>query len=778
MIQKIDITKFGIYKDYKWDSNVGKDFYFKSVNIIYGRNYSGKTTLSRIFRTLEKKVLHNDFLDSNFEFLLSDGKKINNQNLSQENLKIFVYNRDFVKDNLSWLHKDDGTIEPFTILGETNNEIKPKIEKIEKKIHGTDKKLGLQFKLTLSEEFTAKSKKNHKDKEDLLNKRLTDKAVKIKNETYLYNVPTYNITQIKRDIENLKTISILSVEEIELKKQLLKEDIKEDIKLLPERKPSFEQYLFSSNELLSKSIKPTQAITDLVNDSLLQEWVKQGIEKHRNKRETCAFCGNVIDLKLWDKIDAHFNKESEDLRVLIKSKITDLHKAKIALDDFIKFSKTNFYSIFHQEYESFQEQWKIEKEKYSLNIEKLIGALETREKDIFNAQKELIINDNSDQILKLFKQINTLITKNNAKTTTLAKDQKQAREELRFSEIAKFVDEIKYIDEIESIKKAKEIYDKSLKKQNKYKYILEKRIEAKRKLELQQQDESKGAEQVNVYLSKIGHSGFKLVAVGEKPNVKFKIIRDEKEAKNLSDGEASLISFCYFIATIKDKIDTSTTIFIDDPISSLDNNHIFFLYSLIDTEIAKSKKYYQLFISTHNLDFLKYLKRLSIIGFKDNVAHYLIERRQKKNEKNSLIIKMPEHLKDYITEFNYLFKEIYFYYKTINGERVQQINNTYNTFYNLPNNIRKFLEYYLFYKYPNTDSPLDNLDKLFSFEVPSLLNRVVNELSHLTHIDRGWTPIDVSEAEECVKIVIDKIKEKDIEQFNALLQSIGEVKNV
>lgn len=55
MIQKIDITKFGIYKDYKWDSNIGKDFYFKSVNIIYGRNYSGKTTLSRIFRTLEKK---------------------------------------------------------------------------------------------------------------------------------------------------------------------------------------------------------------------------------------------------------------------------------------------------------------------------------------------------------------------------------------------------------------------------------------------------------------------------------------------------------------------------------------------------------------------------------------------------------------------------------------------------------------------------------------------------------------------------------------------------
>jgi len=47
---------------------------------------------------------------------------------------------------------------------------------------------------------------------------------------------------------------------------------------------------------------------------------------------------------------------------------------------------------------------------------------------------------------------------------------------------------------------------------------------------------------------------------------------------------------------------------IDDPISSLDSNHVFFVFSLIDSIIAKPKKYTQLFISTHNLDFLKYIK--------------------------------------------------------------------------------------------------------------------------------------------------------------------------
>ena len=127
----------------------------------------------------------------------------------------------------------------------------------------------------------------------------------------------------------------------------------------------------------------------------------------------------------------------------------------------------------------------------------------------------------------------------------------------------------------------------------------------------------------------------------------------------------------------------------------------------------------------------------------------------------------------YTTEFNYLFHEIYKLYREVKGDRTKIIENTYNQFYNIPNNIRKFLEYYLFYKYPNTDSPLNNLDKLFENEVPAKINRLVNELSHLTFIDRGWSPMDVSEIEECVKIVIEKIKEKDEEQFNALVQSLG-----
>ena len=37
-----------------------------------------------------------------------------------------------------------------------------------------------------------------------------------------------------------------------------------------------------------------------------------------------------------------------------------------------------------------------------------------------------------------------------------------------------------------------------------------------------------------------GHNELKLVAEGEMPNIRFKIVRDELEASNLSEGECSL----------------------------------------------------------------------------------------------------------------------------------------------------------------------------------------------------------------------------------------------
>ncbi len=784
MIKKIDIDNFGSFSGYSWNSVISQDFSFKDVNIIYGRNYSGKTTLSKVFRCLEKKSLHNDYDNPNFTITLDNNSEINCSSIENHSLNICVYNTDFVKDNLNWLRNEDGTIEPFAILGGENNEIEEKINQLEDKL-GDDPDTekdeyneGLLFELN-------EKKKNYSDNDKSLKKlnkdledKLKNKAKGIKENNSIYNDIHYNIAKIRKDIARVEKSGLVQLNEEKTTeyKATIREVTKPDIKKLPEQKPKFDIYFAEVNSIVSKKIKPSEPIQDLLNDSLLQEWARKGRELHEGKRYSCAFCGNPIDNELWKKLGAHFSKESEELRNEIDTKINNLKKSKEGLSSFISFNDGNFYSLFQKDIKEHIEKWETLKENYNKNIEQLINKLNDRKKDIFKAFELEPISDVSDDILELVKKINTRIEKNNDKSKTLSDDKKQAIEQLRLREVSDFYEIIDYEKSIENIKLKNTEVIQLKKDVEKIDTNIATFNEEIRKLKTKLKDESKGAELVNEYLEKFfGQNGFKLVSVGENEGVKYQILRDGNEAKNLSEGECSLVSFCYFIAKIKDELESENSnliLYIDDPMSSLDSNHIFFVFSLIESIITKNKKYKQLFISTHNLDFLKYIKRLTVDKNKTN--HFLIEAEQKQNHRRSCIKLMPNHLKDYTTEFNYLFSEIYKLYKNISADRSQQIKNTYNQFYNIPNNIRKFLEYYLFYKYPNSDTPLKNLDKLFDGNAPALLNRVVNELSHLTFIDRGWSPLDVSEVEECVKMVMEMIQSKDMEQYNALKSSIGE----
>jgi len=516
---------------------------------------------------------------------------------------------------------------------------------------------------------------------------------------------------------------------------------------------------------------------------LLQEWVRQGIDKHKGKRETCGFCGNPIPAGLWDKLDAHFSKESEELRKVLKAQIQTLETAKQNLDDFLNLEKEMFYASINSKYDALIKTWTATSKAYSKSIDKLIAQIKEREKDIFKEKVLGEIKDESENILELLKAFNLLIEEHNLKTSTLSKDQQAARSDLRISEVAKFIKDIDYKKKLEEIellfKNATVVEQEKNNMQIKIKLL----NEEKRTLEAQAKDESKGAELVNQHLTHFfGHDELKLVAEGESPNMKFKITRDNVDANNLSEGECSLISFCYFIARMEDEMkddlnNNKLIIYIDDPISSLDSNHIFFMFSLIESIIAKPKKYGQLFISTHNLDFLKYLKQLTIPKEKafpeskpkNSLNHFLIERTNKTTAQLKLA---PDYLKNYITEFNYLFNQIY---KCSNSDKAT-IGHSYQ--YNFGNNMRKFLEAYLFYKYPSHNFSLDQrLDKFFENDTITinLINRVVHEYSHLgEHFDRGLEPIDVDAISKIAKAVISKIETSDPNQYSALMESISD----
>ena len=89
-IKKIQkINNLGTFSDFQWQDNCQE---FGKYNFFYGWNYSGKTTLSRIFRCLEIKAQHSNFTDAEFS-LETDNGNVTQRDISND-YPMRVFNED------------------------------------------------------------------------------------------------------------------------------------------------------------------------------------------------------------------------------------------------------------------------------------------------------------------------------------------------------------------------------------------------------------------------------------------------------------------------------------------------------------------------------------------------------------------------------------------------------------------------------------------------------------------------------------------------------------
>ncbi|OQY37802.1 MAG: hypothetical protein B6229_07580 [Spirochaetaceae bacterium 4572_7] len=792
MICSLGIKKYGSYQDFVWRKDDDK-FKFNKLNIIYGHNYSGKTTLSRIFQTLEKRKQHIDYPEGDYNFTFENGTKFNACDINDFSIDyvVRVFNTDFVKDNLGWLHNRDGSILPFAILGSENVRIRDEIESLELILRNDEAKSGYEYKKIIAEKNKINNAKDYNDfrKAFDIENKMTSFAAGIRGNQKLYGRNPYNKTHLLRDFTNAEKATQLSEVERQSKLKQLDERELANIPFNALEYNSFETIISESINLLSRTIAVTDDLNKLVIDDLIKKWIIEGIEYHEGDTSKCKFCGSPFPPSRWTQLKNHFNDESKELRkdiTILNSKLVLIvQQAEKQFNP----KKTDFYISNQSDYLQLYEKWDKRRDEFVKRINDLVEVLhtkETKENDILNFDFDLsILND----LLDMEKDIELLIQRNNSKTTSLKKDKALIQKEILLSDIKVFLNESNYNANTRKLAILKAEKDLSIKEFNAIETKIsetKKIIEAKKAM---QKDESRGADRVNSYLELyFGSNDIRLEPIEREGLIQYEIKRNEVLAHNLSDGECSLISFCYFISRIddlfyipKETLEDGTVvelpipsnekliIYIDDPISSLDNNHVFFIFSLIEARIAKQKKLKQLFVSTHNLDFLKYLKRLS--GKKEECSYLCIEKYKKGADSKSSIVPMPYHLREYVTEFNYLFQEMYNMYKPVKGDKQKRAENSYTNIYSLPNNIRKFLELYTFYRYPTNDSLMKRLEMMFDGHVPILINRIANEFSHLTFIERAWKPFDIPELDEVVNQIFDKMKEIDEKQFTALLGS-------
>jgi len=789
-IKKIaNIDNFGIFKSFDWDSNLkyqnkqGQDeiYNFKDINILYGRNYSGKTSLSKIIRSLEKRVIPSKYDQPEFKIELSDGSIISQNDLATFSYPIHSYNSDFVKENLKFIHDENATIESFSVtLGGENQQVLDRIQELKNElgsnIENAETNLHLAIKNKAIEVKNATQ--IHKQANDTLDTLLKNKASggpdSIRSQPNLYGDQEYNVGKLKRTdiplVLNSDYQSLNEEKELELRNILNQQELNNPPELSTYTL-NFPSLINSTNTILKTVVGNSQKIQELINTPSLNSWVQTGHSLHLD-RSTCAFCNNEISDKRRKELAQHFDKEFQLLQNRISKGIQNLDQFLIGNELRIDLDINHYYQKYHIDLLELKNELKISLKKQKSSITHLKTLLEQKKGSPFTELEAEYPQDYSTEIKITLEKISQIRNLCIQLTSELKTQQNEAKKALRLSHIYHFLQDVNYSQRNTDIGLAFEAIaplETELASLQTRKTTINIAIKSE---EDKLKSEGEACTRINNILNHdFGHQSLSLEAI-ENPNaqnVHFEIQRNGTKAHNLSEGEQSLISFCYFLAKIQDDLDQNNKpiIWIDDPISSLDSNHIFFIYSLIEEKICKDQKFLQLFISTHNLEFLKYLKRLN--GKKwGNIQFFIVKR----NFDSSAIFQMPIYMKNYFSELNFLFHQLYL---CASEENINDQN--YNIFYNFPNNARKFLELYSNFHYPdgfsNTDT--EKLQSLWGEHlVFTFTDRINNEYSHLAGIfERSFTPLEQPEMNKASFAILKKIIELNPRQYEGFLKSIG-----
>lgn len=760
MIKKIHLLKdFGVFSDFKWNTLPE----LNQKNIFYGWNYTGKTTLSKIFTSLRDKEIPSSFDGCDFKLILKDNSEITKANISTNKLDVIVFNSDYIRENLKW--GTNSEIDGITFDVGENVTIREKIENYNSQI---DKVNGTE---------TLKSRKEPYQEivsefDSFENQKFTAESRNIKNNVFnsLIEFNKGHFKTIKNQVQSdLSSNIILDEDELnKVKKISLASNDKEPIEKI-EFLLNIEPLYIETKNLLLEEPEKKDIIELLDSNSQISNWVKTGVPLHKDA-SNCHFCDNPLSSERLNSLNVYFSNASSILREKLTEKLKIINEKIEELNNLnLPKSKFDFFENFQELYEE-----KInEFETIKTNVVKTYNFLkiEIGKKSNSNIFVKQLIEDFNDDSQVAFnnwlKEINEIIDSHNDFIENFNDKQDEARTLLKKHQVASFLNEENYTEKENS----KEYANRCIERYDKYVQNLNAEI---LKAEAELKSIVKGQEELNSFIAKfLNRTDIKIEVINDD---KFILKRGEKVAENLSEGEKTAISFSYFLVTLESLFRENKLfdyiIFIDDPISSLDGNHIAQVYSLINSFFFRQNInpddanqyvncFKQLFLSTHNFEFFSFLKDSNRLNKKNTKQYYFIKR---VSQNQSTIQELPKSLRDYKSEYIYLFDLIYCFHEL----GCQESDEKYIL---MPNAVRRFLEIYTLFKLPDSTDEVDARLKILMPEPTEL--KLLHHFSHFTTFEK------VMKHDEAILNLPQAIDElmtllnKDELHLNSLKKAIG-----
>lgn len=556
----------------------------KKVNLIYGLNGTGKSTLSGYLYDLEGE----QYRECRVEGLGNTDK-------------VLVYNQKFITDNFYETEEIQGIFtlskknkEVKKIVDEAKNKLKTLVEN-QNKIETERKERNGKYQKQLLDFYKEvwKIKTEYSGGDRVLEYCL--EGLKGKQETlfnYLLGVPlgddeiNYSVDDLKQEVQELKG------------------DLEKEIMI---KKISFMVEEIEKSSLLEKIIvgNKNSSVATLIEKLGNSAWVNEGLQYVHidNEIAPCPFCQQMtISKELLSQIKGYFDESYQ----------SDIRSIEALWNNYQKRIEEGIAQIEKLRNNRFLVEYAKEIE---ICLSKIANITAENIHLLSEKVKTPSIVVNLSSLSECEKEINAIIEKANDKIKVYNGKIDNVQESLkaiknRFWKLMKK----QYLSVFTLYEAAKNTYIADEEEYKKNAEQIVKDIHQQQALIAQKQQETvnidEAVENIKQGLVDIGITDFTIEKYSE-DNALYRLRREGSRGnvfKTLSEGEKMVISFLYFIELCKGEttVDSSATgkiVVIDDPISSLSHIYVFNIGRLIHNEFLRTNKYEQIFVLTHSLYF-------------------------------------------------------------------------------------------------------------------------------------------------------------------------------
>jgi len=733
VIQSIErLRNFGIYRDFTGGGQSAVPP-FKKRNLIYGWNYSGKTTLSRLFQSLQFPDRTPVHAGCSFTVKFANGTETTEHNRSTPH-PVRVFNRDFISANFREGHSAPAVF----IVGEESLTLRSRLETLrDAQVRLTGRMEERQAEIDRIEQDDAKAGSARATAvgqilgvRDFRRPDLEARILEVRE-----NPPDHQMTEerLQAAVDTFRSGEQFS-ENAPLRITL--PDLVEEIRI--------------ARELLRRTAS-FDAIQGLSENRLLEDWLRTGLG-HHDAAGVCKFCEGALTQERLNLLQRHFSTASQQLLAQVNERIT--HLGGLVFDS-PRLDAANFLQEVRQRARTELERIADWLQHAASIRDSLVASLELKRSALESALEWFGPEDRLGEGALALNALAECIALHNELVRNIGEVKRQARQAIELHYAA--------VHFLEQDLAAHEIRIALLRKRNRWSEAARARLGRMERLIAEQIDRTaRGAERfMELVTFLLRGSDIHVESRGES---EFQLMRGVNPADKLSDGEVTAIAFAYFVTSLEGDGENlaNTIVYVDDPISSLDSNHVYAVYSLITKRLQDAL---QLFVSTHNSEFFGLLKELWLNErgrfFKGSEAFYV---RRKADDLGafSSLESLPPLLRRFKSEYEFIFAQIH----AFASNPAPSDHEAYTT----PNLLRRFLEAYLGFRKPCTAAWYSKLDLILdSDEECGEVQKLLDDASHLQSTGRALQePAFVASAQSCAQRVLRGLEAKDPLHYNSL----------